>query len=69
MNPADPYNAYYRHKLDKLFQGEMEEETPQAKSRAESVEATAKPTAADIALEPPTPNFILDLPNITAIDL
>ncbi|KAK1235676.1 SF3a splicing factor complex subunit, partial [Marasmius sp. AFHP31] len=22
LNPADPYNAYYRHKLDKLFQGE-----------------------------------------------
>ncbi|KAJ8078554.1 SF3a splicing factor complex subunit [Marasmius tenuissimus] len=69
LNPADPYNAYYRHKLDKLFQGEAEEETPQNKSRAESVEAVVKPVSLDIALEPPGPNFILDLPNISAIDL
>ncbi|KAK7043679.1 SF3a splicing factor complex subunit [Paramarasmius palmivorus] len=70
LNPADPYHAYYRHKLDKIFQGEMDEESTEAKEgEGEGVVEVEQPKQIDIALEPPTPSFILDLPNISNIDL
>ncbi|KAL1741894.1 Pre-mRNA splicing factor PRP21 like protein-domain-containing protein [Schizophyllum fasciatum] len=67
LNPADPYHAYYRHKLTKVAQGEVEEApktgtaTPQAKDVPVEV--------VDRGLEPPAPDFIMDMPNISAIDL
>lgn len=68
LNPADPYHAYYRHKMDKIFQGDIEEE--QSKSRDDNTEdAAAEPKIIDVGLEPPVPEFILDMPNISAIDL
>ncbi|KAG7092258.1 hypothetical protein E1B28_008622 [Marasmius oreades] len=70
LNPADPYHAYYRHKLDKIFQGGGEEETPQGKEvPTEGPDTPSKTSIVDVALEPPTPEFILDMPNISAIDL
>ncbi|KAF8201506.1 Pre-mRNA splicing factor PRP21 like protein-domain-containing protein [Pholiota molesta] len=65
LNPADPYHAYYRHRMDKVAQGDVETE-PKAKDKAESAEP-AEPV--DIGVEPPPAEYIMDLPNISPIDL
>jgi hypothetical protein len=73
LNPADPYHAYYRHRLERALNGEPDEEaadTPDA-GAVEGVEDKPKVEKApvDPGKEPPVPDFILDLPNISAIDL
>lgn len=65
LNPADPYHAYYRHKMDKVAKGEVEEEVL-SKDKAE---VTQSKEPIDIGVEPPPADFILDLPNISPIDL
>ncbi|KDR73452.1 hypothetical protein GALMADRAFT_227902 [Galerina marginata CBS 339.88] len=66
LNPADPYHAYYRHKMDKVALGEVEEE---AASKDNDAEVTESKEPVDIGVEPPPAEFILDLPNISPIDL
>ncbi|KAF9483802.1 hypothetical protein BDN70DRAFT_873425 [Pholiota conissans] len=65
LNPADPYHAYYRHRMEKVAQGEVDAE-PKSKEKEESV-APAEPV--DIGVEPPPAEFIMELPNISPIDL
>lgn len=67
LNPADPYHAYYRHKIDKVFQGDMEEEAAQA-SDAQVLAGSAE-RIIDIGIEAPPPLFTVEMPNITAFDL
>ncbi|KAF9066881.1 Pre-mRNA splicing factor PRP21 like protein-domain-containing protein [Rhodocollybia butyracea] len=67
LNPADPYHAYYRHKMDKIFQGDMEEEQTLAKD--DKADGAAEVKIIDVGLEPPAPVFIMDWPNISSIDL
>ncbi|KIK59653.1 hypothetical protein GYMLUDRAFT_201006 [Collybiopsis luxurians FD-317 M1] len=68
LNPADPYHAYYRNKMDKILQGEIEEDQSQLKD--EKTDGAAAPVKiVDVGLEPPAPSFIIDMPNISAIDL
>ncbi|TEB36152.1 hypothetical protein FA13DRAFT_1727716 [Coprinellus micaceus] len=66
LNPVDPYHAYYKHKLAKAASGEKEEGTPRAAPTAEA-EVAKEPV--DIGVEPPTPHFILELPNVSPVDL
>ena len=66
LNPADPYHGYYRHKMEKVAQGELEDDTPKDTKGTEAVEPKEP---VDLGLEPPLPEFIMDLPNISAIDL
>ncbi|KAL5490470.1 PRP21 [Sanghuangporus weigelae] len=69
LNPADPYHAYYRHKMTRIAQGE-EEEVPAAPERAAVEEPVEeKPKGGLVPLEPPPPDFILDIPPVTAVDL
>lgn len=69
LNSADPYHAYYRHRMDKVVRGEVEEGT--APKEGEKVEEKSEEPVVplDIGEEPPVPEFILNIPNITAIDL
>ncbi|KAF4576807.1 Splicing factor 3A subunit 1 [Pleurotus pulmonarius] len=68
LNPADPYHAYYRHRMEKVIRGETLDDAPQEKPDNESA-ATSRPEPIDIGVEPPPANFIMDLPNVSAIDL
>ncbi|KAH8117529.1 Pre-mRNA splicing factor PRP21 like protein-domain-containing protein [Phellopilus nigrolimitatus] len=70
LNPADPYHGYYRHKMTKIAQGE-DEEAPAGPEKIEAVleEVEELPKGGLAALEPPPPDFILDLPPINAVDL
>lgn len=66
LNPADPYHAYYRHRQDKVARGEVEDEVVTGKE--EKVEILPEKEV-DLGLEPPVPEFILDVTNINPLDL
>jgi splicing factor 3A subunit 1 len=68
LHPVDPYHAYYRDRMDKIQRGELDE-TDVAKEDKESGETQAEKKPVDLGKEPPHPEYILDLPNISAIDL
>ncbi|CCM02886.1 uncharacterized protein FIBRA_05000 [Fibroporia radiculosa] len=68
LNSADPYHAYYRHRMEKVVRGEIDEETVPDKDDKE-VERVVEERVVDNGIEPPMPEFILDIPNISAIDL
>jgi splicing factor 3A subunit 1 len=68
LNPADPYHAYYRNRMERIAQGELLEDVSIGHKGAEI--ASAEPIVVeDVGLEPPVPEFILDLPHISNIDL
>ncbi|PIL23798.1 hypothetical protein GSI_13549 [Ganoderma sinense ZZ0214-1] len=69
LNQADPYHAYYRHRMDKVVRGEVEEGV--APKEGEKVEEKPEEPVVplDLGEEPPVPEFILNIPNVTAIDL
>ncbi|KAI0781153.1 Pre-mRNA splicing factor PRP21 like protein-domain-containing protein [Trametes elegans] len=70
LNPADPYHAYYRHRMDKVVRGEVEEDAAAAPGKEEKAPEQAPEAApVDLGEEPPVPEFILSVPNVTAIDL
>lgn len=68
LNIADPYHAYYRHKLNKIFDGEVDtQEISKSQTPVPVAEPAIKPKV--VGKEPPKPEFMLDLPNISAADL
>jgi hypothetical protein len=66
LNPADPYHAYYIHRMDKVARGEVDEELIQKDKPGEQVEQREP---VECGVEPPPAEFILELPNISSIDL
>ncbi|OCH95633.1 hypothetical protein OBBRIDRAFT_816514 [Obba rivulosa] len=68
LNPADPYHAYYRHRMEKVVRGEVDDEVVPAKE-AKPEDPEPEKRVVDFGEEPPIPEFILNIPNITAIDL
>ena len=70
LNAADPYHAYYRHRMDKVQRGELDDEVAPAKEGSvEKAEEAPVEAPVDMGEEPPAPDFILSIPNVTAIDL
>ena len=67
LNPADPYHAYYRHRMDRISAGEEVEETSQDKAPGESENVPV--VQEDLGVEPPQPQFVMDMPSISPIDL
>ena len=69
-NPADPYHAYYRHRMDRIAQGDLgDEASPEKEGKADGDGETEPAIQIDVGQEPPAPEFIMDLPNISSIDL
>ena len=68
LNPADPYHAYYRHRMEKVMRGEVDEDMTTEKEEAPKSEA-APVKEVDTGLEPPVPEFILEVANINPLDL
>lgn len=70
LNPADPYHAYYRHKMTKLEQGNEEEMTSTQVVEEMPVVKDETPAPGRIVpLEPPPAEFIMDTPSISAVEL
>ena len=67
LNPADPYHAYYRHRMEKVVRGEVDDEVTQEKG--EETKEVVPEKEVDLGVEPPHPQFILDAASISAIDL
>jgi splicing factor 3A subunit 1 len=67
LNPVDPYHAYYRHRLERIAQGDIGDETAQRDVKTDGQAPSTE--SIDVGVEPPQPEFVLDLPNISAIDL
>ncbi|KAI0818864.1 Pre-mRNA splicing factor PRP21 like protein-domain-containing protein [Irpex lacteus] len=67
LNPADPYHAYYRHYMDKVNRGEVDDEHKPEKVQEKQEEKPVEEV--DRGLEPPVPEFILDVSNVNAVDL
>jgi splicing factor 3A subunit 1 len=56
--------------MDKISQGDLADDSaPDRAERGVGEGAAEPPAAVDIGKEPPVPEFIMDLPNISAIDL
>ncbi|CUA75009.1 Splicing factor 3A subunit 1 [Rhizoctonia solani] len=66
LNSADPYHAYYRHRIQKVEEGEDEPEAAPVKQDAPQ-EVVAQIQAPP--KEPPAHEFVFDAPQVTAVDL
>jgi splicing factor 3A subunit 1 len=55
LNPADPYHGYYRHKMEKVAQGELEDDTTKDTKGTAAVEPKEP---VDLGLEPPLPDSL-----------
>jgi len=68
LHPADPYHAYYRDRLEKVAKGEVDDEDTPKEGKEPTDQPVEKPVV-DMGEEPPVPQFILDWPNISTVDL
>ena len=68
LNPADPYHAYYRNRLDAAMRGEILEGVPMDADDKVGDEVEGK-ISEDYGKPPPPTEFLLDMPNISAVDL
>ena len=68
LNPADPYHAYYRHKMTRIAQGEEVEVVPE-KEKSKEPEAETEVKKGPLAVEPPPTEFVLDVPPVNATDM
>jgi splicing factor 3A subunit 1 len=68
LNPADPYHAYYRNRMDAAMRGEILEGVPLEADGKAAEEVDGK-ISEDYGKPPPPSEFLLDMPNISAVDL
>ncbi|KAL6309126.1 Pre-mRNA splicing factor PRP21 like protein-domain-containing protein [Sparassis latifolia] len=68
LNPADPYHAYYRNRMEKVVRGEIDDDNAPKEEKV-PMESVTEVREVDNGIEPPIPKFILNIPNISAIDL
>jgi len=68
LHPTDPYHAYYRDRLEKVAKGDVDDEDVPKEGKEPTDQPVEKPVV-DMGKEPPVPRFILDWPNISAVDL
>ncbi|KAF8497079.1 Pre-mRNA splicing factor PRP21 like protein-domain-containing protein [Russula emetica] len=68
LNPADPYHAYYRNRLEAAMRGEILEGVPMDVD-GKAVEVGEGKVSEDYGKPPPPTEFLLDMPNISAVDL
>ncbi|KAG9096369.1 hypothetical protein FS749_008645 [Ceratobasidium sp. UAMH 11750] len=67
LNSADPYHAYYRHRIQKVEEGEDDQTVTVA--AAKDVPETAVPVIQAPPKEPPPHEFVYDAPQASAVDL
>lgn len=74
MNSADPYHAYYRHRIDRINDGEEEEDKTAAGGAKDGQAGDAALDEMELIGEkapkpPPEQQFVLERPHVTAVDL
>lgn len=69
LNPADPYHAYYRHRMDRIAAGEEDEAASATPAKEVEGQAVTPIPQLSRGREPPAPEFILEVPHIAPVDL
>ncbi|KAF9521059.1 hypothetical protein BS47DRAFT_1370221 [Hydnum rufescens UP504] len=73
LNAADPYHAYYRHRIEKIREGgdaaALDAKEAAAASSAASAQIKGNTPLDSTPREPPTLPFVLDVPHKNALDL
>ncbi|KZV90420.1 hypothetical protein EXIGLDRAFT_720355 [Exidia glandulosa HHB12029] len=69
LNPADPYHAYYRHRMDRIAAGEEDEAASATPAKDVEGQAVTPIPQLSRGREPPAPEFILEVPHISPVDL
>ena len=69
LNSADPYHAYYKHRIDRTREGDVDDA-----SRPVAPTPTMDTTQSDVLpslvpKEPPTLPFVIEVPHKSALDL
>lgn len=68
LNSADPYHAYYRHRIQKVEEGEDEEAV--ATPKQDVPQAVIPMTILQAPPKEPLPyEFVFDTPQVSAVDL
>ncbi|KAG8776305.1 hypothetical protein FRC12_000998 [Ceratobasidium sp. 428] len=67
LNSADPYHAYYRHRIQKVEDGEDDQTITTA--AVKDVPEIAAPVTQAPPKEPPPHDFVYDAPQVSAVDL
>ncbi|KAF8321656.1 hypothetical protein DL93DRAFT_2093642 [Clavulina sp. PMI_390] len=68
LNSADPYHAYYRHRIERVRNGEVAMNEKETQAAAPSTEV-APQASEGIPKEPPALEFVVDVPHKSALDL
>ena len=68
LHPADPYHTYYRDRLEKVAKGEVDDDDAPKEGKGPTDQPVDKPVT-DLGKEPPAPQFVLDWPNVSAVDM
>ncbi|KAG8747630.1 SF3a splicing factor complex subunit [Ceratobasidium sp. 414] len=66
LNSADPYHAYYRHRIQKVEEGEDDQTVT---TTTKDVPETIAPVTQAPPKEPPPHQFVYDAPQVSAVDL
>lgn len=72
LNPNDPYHEYYRHRIEKVLAGEVDETDAPAGEEQKDKELEAEmliPEGAVASKEPHPQEFMIELPPISAVEL
>ncbi len=69
LNSADPYHAYYRNRLEQAMRGELLDVLPVDVDNNKAGEAGESKVSEDYGKPPPPTEFILEMPNISVVDL
>jgi splicing factor 3A subunit 1 len=74
LNSADPYHAYYRHRIDRINDGEEEDDKTTAGGAKDGQAGDAALDEPELVGEkvpkpPPEQQFVLERPHITPVDL
>ncbi|KAG1877602.1 Pre-mRNA splicing factor PRP21 like protein-domain-containing protein [Suillus subalutaceus] len=69
LNPADPYHAYYRHRMEKIEAGEELDDTFTRKGNGGRGRRSANDSRGSRRSNHPQPQFAMDMPNVSPIDL
>ena len=69
LNSSDPYNAYYKYRVERIIAGEEDEEATDATQNAKAMEVDKVVAAVDGGEAPPPMDYVLSIPPMPAVDV
>jgi splicing factor 3A subunit 1 len=69
LNSSDPYNAYYKYRVERIIAGEEDEEATDATQNTKAMEVDKVVAAIDEGEAPPPMDYVLSIPPMPAVDV